>query len=760
MMKLVIRSLCIGLLFWLTPVAAKIYTAPILAEAHQLLDTNPEQARIIAERFLSQRRLTAPKGSSSVHINDETDRAIRTPMNTIDALQIQAQALSQLNAPRAALQAIKEAELIAKNNSLTYTYLESKLIRSQILWQQTRNTPLSQALLDEIAKDLTTMPPSADLSGDLYFRLALLNAELQSAQNNAAQAIAFYKQAQNYLANDNTPTNNIQYHLSFGQHYLDHKQYDQALTELLAAYWRSVSEDNSGLLAKTNFQLAKLFFQRQVLDKSIEHASQAAEFYGRFNYNQNLADILNLMAEIYFRQGRYNLALVHYFNVLDQEKDQQDLSKVIQLRLDISKTYLNLYNYTLSDQYLKQAKRLVSYTQIKPLQARTLLLEAELLLTQDLTHDAITNIQSALTIAQHIERNDIKMEGEKLLSLAYELSEEFKLSLQAQRRYEQLFDSKQARQNEINEDVFRQQKEIIEKTLHYQGLEQQLKDGHKEFRKMQKVAFALFCLLILISAISFRRGRLNNRLNRNFDKLRHEFYTHPRSGLRNLRLLTARLPSSLQQSSAHFEQWHLGELINEPLSDRLRFALIDVPFLRHVYLHHGYQEGLALEKEFGEYLKQHIQKPSRLYHFSDAAFLYIEPNSNPDKDPQQLADMIQSIIDNFSLERTLDRRIRTGITEYPFLPRAYTAINDRELIDILLMATHFARQISKSEPGSHWVHLSAIESAPAASFATDNIRLACQQAINQGLVKVQTSSDDDINWSDDHESVRNMASND
>lgn len=39
-----------------------------------------------------------------------------------------------------------------------------------------------------------------------------------------------------------------------------------------------------------------------------------------------------------------------------------------------------------------------------------------------------------------------------------------------------------------------------------------------------------------------------------------------------------------------------------------------------------------------------------------------------------------------------------GIAEYPFLPRAYTAINDKELIDILFMAIYLARKSKNAIP--------------------------------------------------------------
>ena len=87
-----------------------------------------------------------------------------------------------------------------------------------------------------------------------------------------------------------------------------------------------------------------------------------------------------------------------------------------------------------------------------------------------------------------------------------------------------------------------------------------------------------------------------------------------------------------------------------------------------------------------------------------------------------------------------------GIAEYPFLPRAYTAINDKELIDILFMAIYLARKIKKRyspQESSNWVHLTAIENAPAASFAGNDIRHACEQAVEQGLIKIHTSGGHD-----------------
>ncbi len=80
-------------------------------------------------------------------------------------------------------------------------------------------------------------------------------------------------------------------------------------------------------------------------------------------------------------------------------------------------------------------------------------------------------------------------------------------------------------------------------------------------------------------------------------------------------MLNAKLPSSLENSNRNYDQWQLGELIRQPLHDRLRFVLIDNPFMRNMYLQNGYTSGLELERAFGKFLKTKIKEPDRLYHF-------------------------------------------------------------------------------------------------------------------------------------------------
>lgn len=718
---------------------AKFFSAPILNDAYHLLDTKPTQALGIVNQYIEQHQMSKIPNSNQIPMNNDSDHTVRTPINTVEAYQIKALANQRLGKKRAAIKAIKEAITLAKGFKLQSGYLESKLIYAHLWWNFTKDVDETNDILDLIEKDLDEYGSTIGIHEKLYFGFALIHAAIESEQGNNSKAQQYYKQAVVHGSRLKDPSSLIFYHISYGRHFLKNKQFDQALTELLSAYWQSIEADQSGQLARTNYLLGNLFFQRKVLDKALEHASQSAEFYGRYNNSEQLANVLTLIAQIHLKQGRFNLALVQYFNALDQEKAKNNVEKLISLRLDIANTYFLLYNYSLSEHYLKQASNLNEYANLLKQKARSSLLQAKLNLINNKPDLAIHNIQTAIVYSTKDNDKALKLQSYKLLSDTYEKIGMFEEALKAQREFETLNSSIQAAQNEINEEVFRQQKSIIEQSLHYQGLELKLKDNHLQTLKIQKIAGLLVALLTIISLYAFRKQQVNRFLKKRLHLLLNKYYTHPRSGLRNLRLLTERLPSSLQQSSSNIEQWHLGELINEPLSDRLRFTLFHIPILEELYLTHGYQEGLLIEKSLGDYLSSVVMSPSRIYHFSDSSFLYIEHKSDSTSSAQEMAKTIQNWLDDFDSNMLEDKTVNIGMVEYPFLPRAYTAINDRELIDILLMATNAAKELSKELSGSQWVNYRAIDNAPAASFASNNIRLACEQAISQGLIKVISS---------------------
>ncbi|WP_045397289.1 tetratricopeptide repeat protein [Vibrio campbellii] len=732
------------------PLHATILSSALLNEAQQLAEIEPSQAKQAAKNYLLQRELTERQenGSPSAMSREETDRSIRTPSSTIEAHKIIAQADYAMGNIRSAINNLDEAERLAKEYQLPYMNLDLQLMRNQMIWMYDKNYAAAEEKLDQIEKQIEEANPVLQRTDSVRYRLVMQRALLAANSGNSVNAERLYAKAKTMLEDNRSDLTLIDYHTAVGEFYLNNKKYNLALSELLYGYWQSIENDSGARLAKVNRLLARLFQERRVYDKAIEYLSQAADFYDSYPSSPILADVLEQMGDIYFYQGKFNLALVHYFNVLDHDSTSKNINRIIKIRLSLAATYLQLYNYALAEQYLDRARDLLEYADLPQLEAKAALLQSGLAYHQNDSKDVIVNAKKALDLIEKApdETGFIKQQSYRLLGLGYEQAGEYQLSLQAYKKYTSLVRLEQKQLNQISEDAFRQQKEFAEQSIHYVGQAEKLIQVSMEHRKFQKISFALFIIVLVMFLFIMRRGVIMQRQATEIEKLRDDLFTHSRSRLRNLRMLNVKLSRSLKKSSDTFEQWQMGELIHEPLNDRLRFVMIDLPFLRSMYVQHGYKAGLELERAFGEFLAERIQKPTRLYHFSDANLLYIEPNADRDASAEETFNKFQTWVDEFAAKHDVNRIIRMGISDYPFLPRAYTAINDEELLDLLLLATHIAREVSLKDRHSHWVFLKAIDNAPAASFATGDIRTACQYAINQGLIKIHSSykNEDDI----------------
>lgn len=762
-----------------------------LNDASNLIDIAPAQTRLIILTYLSQQTLSEQQlsqpllsnqpvsnqqdKSSSTVLREEIEQRTRAVANTIKALSIIAQAEFNLGNSRSAFDYLNQALSLAQTHHQPYVELDLERLKVALLWRSNGDAKKAAAQLDIIEQRFPqTTPITSNFEQSIRYNILILRAKIALntylSENNEEyllQANQFYQQARLYVEQSRSTKIIINYHLQLGEFYLLTHQYDLSLTELLFSYWQSIEHYSNIQLAHANNLLAQLFVERDVLDKAIEHYTQAADFYDNYSNSPLLAPILKSMANIYYQQEKYNLALVYYLNLLDIDNHTPSINESINIHLNLAVTYFQLFNYPASEQYLERARELLDYTQQSYYQIFADLLAAELHYVQQQIELSINEANNALTLATATNNRILQQRAHQQLALNYETLQQYHQALIHYQQAELLDLEQQTKRNQQNEASFKQQKYFIEQNLHLLDQSKQLQNTTNQYKKFQQLTFILSALLLIFIIVIFRRGYRIKHLAQHNRSLSSDLYTHTRSGLRNLRMLNARLPFSLEKSRQHFERWKMGELINEPLHDRLRFVMIDLPFLRNMYLQHGYQAGLELEKHFGEYLKSTIVKPARLYHFSDANLLYIQPNSDLSESPQALFDKVQQWLIMFA-ETELQHQeikqedalgsknkndqllfnhiIRMGIADYPFLPRAYTAINDHELLDILLLATHLACQVSNLNTSnnhndeSQWVYLRAIEHAPAASLATKDIRHACTIAIKQGLIKIHSSS--------------------
>ena len=719
---------------------ATVYSSTMLSEANSLVDIVPKQSKQLASNYLAQRTLSDQTEQSPSSVSrDESDSRTRSPGSSIDALRILARAEFNLGNQHIALQHIAEAKGLATKYNLPFLKLDLQLLDIRMRWLLSGDSSAALSALDEWQASYDQIQNPQQLARGLQYKMTMLKADIASADGLSSKAESLYQVAKAHADESKSNYTSIQFHTTLGKHYLANKQYNLALSELLLSYWKAIESDSGILLAEVNRTLGQLFYERRVLDKASEHLSQAADFYDNYENSPLLAPTLKRIGDINYDQGKYNLALVHYFNAMDHERIQSNVESVIDIRISLAATYLHLVNYPLAEQYLDRAQTLLEYADIPRLKAHALLLEAGLASYKRNADAVLSNAQQALAIAKKTGDVSAQKSAYQLIYLGYELSGDYQNALEYLKHYNSLALIEQEKLDLISEDAFRQQKEFVEQTLHLVGQKKELEKTHNEYLKFQKITFTLFIISALLFIFILRRGHIISVQREELDRLNNDLFTHSRSGLKNLRMLNAKLPVSLEESINKFEKWHVGELIHEPLNDRLRFTMIDVPFLRNMYLQHGYEEGLKLERAFGEYLRERVEHPARIYHFSDANLLYIEPNSEQETDPELVFNKIQQWVAEFEPKRNINRIIRMGMADYPFLPRAYTAVNDKELVDILLMSTSTARTLSMKEHCSQWVYLKAIENAPAASLATGNIRKACKHSINQGLIKVHSS---------------------
>ncbi|MCL9782789.1 tetratricopeptide repeat protein [Vibrio sp. S4M6] len=723
--------------------AATTSASPILEEAYKLLGFLPKQSKKLAHNYLTQRTLANISNRTFSPItHNKADTSIRTPVGTIDALQIIAQAEFNMRNYNVAFQQLVKAENLAKQYDLPYSGLLIKIQDTHLYWLRNHNSKVAQDSIQNIQKTFSGLNPKDPLANKIQYQLLKLSAEIASYDSNVELAKSLYSKLK-MLANESKSEDMIiDYHISSGRFLLSHRLYNEALSDLLSGYWIAIENNASVQLATINQLLGELFYQRGVLDKAVDHLSQAADFYDNYEDTPLLPALLKQLGDIYFSEGRYNLALVHYFNVIDHENMQDSVEQITSVRLSLAATYLKLHDKSLAKRYLAHAESLIKYANFPYLNSRAALLKAALALEDNHSSTVVKQAKLALSNAKFAEPGQrIKLEERAyyLLYRGYEQAKQYESALNNFKKYNQLEELRFKNLSSVSENDFRQQKQFIEQTLHLVSQKKVLENTYDEYQKFKKIALVLAVIAIILSVFIFWRGDIVRQQRLKINRLKDDLFAHSRSGLRNLRMLNAKLPESMEQSSMTFEKWHIGELIHEPLSDRLRFVMIDIPFLRSMYLQHGYSEGLKLERKFGEFLRGKIEAPARIYHFSDANLLYIEKNADKPATPEEIFNKVQGWIDEFEPQIALNRIIRVGMADYPFLPRAYTAINDQELLDILLMSTSAARTLSMKEHASQWIYLKAIDNAPAASLATGDIRKACKHSIGQGLIKVHSS---------------------
>lgn len=501
----------ISLLFFSITVSAQVEissSSKILVEAERLVEVVPEQSKQIAQKFLTSRTLTNKKKNQSSNSRDEANNTLRTPNTSIDALHIIAKAMMILGDNKGAIDSIEQAEVLARSYQLPYVLLETQILKARLLWQISKDKLEVQPIIDNLDDALSTASDVQLLDNSLHYQLFMLKADIASYYQQVSDADKLYQQAESYLDANSNKIIYVDYQIQLGEYYLSYQEYNKALYPLLSAYWTSVENDMPIQLAKINQILAKLFYQKHLLDKSLEHLSQAADFYDNYQDSPILPSVLKQMADIYYDQGKFNLALVHYFNVLDAETISRNIEDVIELRLDLAKTYLQLYNYPLTEQYIKRANALLSYANLDRLDSLSLLLQAKLYFLKGHHEDAIKLAKKALKISSNINNISLQINAYYLLTNVYEKKNDFSNAFYYGKQYNKLITTSKNLLIDLSENDFRQQKLFIERSLHYKDQTEELAIRTQNITRYRYSTTILFFLSMLLVILFIHRGEI------------------------------------------------------------------------------------------------------------------------------------------------------------------------------------------------------------------------------------------------------------
>ncbi len=740
------------------PITKADDTIPLmLLEAETLIENAPASSLEVVNKFLEQKD-QVEFNKIPTHATDK-NKIFQRLINTIRAHMIIARAQCTLHNHEEAWEAIAKARFLIEENGLVFSLLELSIIEARLYYYLDNNSETAQRILNSLISELPPnnmhRPPQQTA---LAFEAKLLNAIIFSESVEKNDALHYFENAYKELPRKPSVLQKINYQIALGNYFLTVQLHEKALSELLSAYWLASENDYSAQIAQANMSLTQLFNHQRLFEQALQHANQAAEYFERHKMSRGLRRTQQLIGDIYHAKERYNFALVHYFNAMDIEDRQKKQNRMSDILVDIADTYFRLERYSRTQKYLKKAITIAEKNQHQAPLAKAYLLQGEMALKNQKMPDAVKLFEKTVKIAKEQNLRQLLLKVLPFLSLGYEKMGKFKPALESQRYFEQLNSHLKNYQQYSDRESFKHSQKAIEQQLLLQDMQrQQVEDNNTIIGQKKINLFLLAILFILISILWLRHHTASSRLKQ-LQILRKKLLTNTRTGLRNLQRLSNKSPQFFAEKRPDLEQSYLVEMIHQPLSDKLRFAMFEVPFLEKIYLEYGYDEGLKIEHKLGSYFNEFLHETAKIYHFSDTLFIYIEPNTHNTNIPERLSKKIECLIKNFIYQNSLKyagSKIYIGMAEIPFLPRAVTTIGDSELIDILLLATHAAQDAGTLEKGSQWVHLSAIDSTPAAYFAKTNLRDACMKGINSGFIKVKTSAIQGINWKNVHKFFTN-----
>ncbi|MCJ8351121.1 hypothetical protein [Moritella sp.] len=616
---------------------------------------------------------------------------------------------------------------------------QSLLIKSHILAQSTTlaNFQLAQETIEQVLSSVADNTYNPTANG--YFTLKIIAGEIALNLNNYEESMALFREAQTFAAKAPLTNNAAWAAYAIGYNYQQQNNltlainfYNKALQKLL-----DNNDTLNGLLTK---KMSQAYIAQDNFKLAINFANQSAQYYQNLGNKLQLSDSLLALASMHRKIKEYNLSLVYYFNALDLLKIFNDKNRLNAVYFEVGKTYLQMGNFSLAEQYLSNAEKLFYTNGQSTLLLESLVHLANLAIQQQHYDAALTRLNKALVIARKLN-NSKQFETVYLyLATAYEETDQYAKALDSYKqfvRYNKLsnFDAKKAL------PVSNQHKENNEiKSQKIDQLQKQVTKLKQAKHNLMINVFLLAAIMLIILYLYYVNNQKMKSQRQDVEQLENNYNIHPNTGLNNINSLKQYIPTPLQEAR-FYSDWEYTDKQNSVHS----CAIISLDFLQPLRQKYSLSLVNKIETELGTYLLQQLHDSERLFQLNDTQLLLVR-KVNKNYDPAIIANYILDWFEQFDCQLNFNKDISIGMVSHPFLFKYPTAIDSKKLLNIATLALSGATQLSRKNKQNSWVQLSALTYTQPAFFHGD-IWNRSKQAIEKGLVKVISSTDkNDINW--------------
>ena len=616
---------------------------------------------------------------------------------------------------------------------------QSLLIKSHILAQSTTlaNFQLAQETIEQVLSSVADNTYNPTANG--YFTLKIIAGEIALNLNNYEESMALFREAQTFAAKAPLTNNAAWAAYAIGYNYQQQNKltlainfYNKALQKLL-----DNNDTLNGLLTK---KMSQAYIAQDNFKLAINFANQSAQYYQNLGNKLQLSDSLLALASMHRKIKEYNLSLVYYFNALDLLKIFNDKNRLNAVYFEVGKTYLQMGNFSLAEQYLSNAEKLFYTNGQSTLLLESLVHLANLAIQQQHYDAALTRLNKALVIARKLN-NSKQFETVYLyLATAYEETDQYAKALDSYKqfvRYNKLsnFDAKKAL------PVSNQHKENNEiKSQKIDQLQKQVTKLKQAKHNLMINVFLLAAIMLIILYLYYVNNQKMKSQRQDVEQLENNYNIHPNTGLNNINSLKQYIPTPLQEAR-FYSDWEYTDKQNSVHS----CAIISLDFLQPLRQKYSLSLVNKIETELGTYLLQQLHDSERLFQLNDTQLLLVR-KVNKNYDPAIIANYILDWFEQFDCQLNFNKDISIGMVSHPFLFKYPTAIDSKKLLNIATLALSGATQLSRKNKQNSWVQLSALTYTQPAFFHGD-IWNRSKQAIEKGLVKVISSTDkNDINW--------------